>query len=59
MGSTDAEEEVLNTFSGQAGATSVKHVLIVGLGFFLVAAIITLVTVSLHLSNTGFEVALS
>jgi hypothetical protein len=59
LGSTNAEEEALSTFSGQADATSMKHVLIVGLGFFLVAAIVTLVTVSLHLSNAGFEVALS
>jgi len=36
-----------------------KHALIVGLGFFVVAAIITLVTLSVNLSNTAFEVALS
>jgi Flp pilus assembly pilin Flp len=48
----------LNTSSGQAGATSMKHVLIVGLGFFLVIALITLVTLSANLSDT-FEVALS
>jgi hypothetical protein len=48
----------LNTFSGQA-ATSVKHVLIVGLGFFLAAVIITLVSLSLNVSNAAFEVALS
>jgi hypothetical protein len=59
LGSTDAEEEALNTFSSQAGVTSMKHVLIVGLGFFLVAIIITLVSLNVDLSNTAFEVALS
>jgi hypothetical protein len=59
LGSADSEEEALNTLSGEAGAASMKHVLIVGLGFFLVAVVITLVTLSLNLSNTGFEVALS
>jgi hypothetical protein len=49
----------LNTLSGQAGAPSMKHVLIVGFGFFLVAIVITLVSLSLNLSNTAFEVALS
>lgn len=49
----------MNTFSGQAGVTSMKHVLIVGLGFFFVAIVITLVSLSLNLSNTAFEVALS
>jgi hypothetical protein len=58
LSSTDAEEEALNTISGQAGATNMKHVLIVGLGFFLVAVLITLVALSANFSNT-FEVALS
>lgn len=49
----------MDTSFGQAGATSMKHALIVGLGFFVVAAIITLVTLSVNLSNTAFEVALS
>jgi uncharacterized membrane protein YkvI len=55
----DAEEEALNTFSGQAGATSMKHVLIVGLIFFFVALIITSVSLNLNLRNTAFEMALS
>ena len=59
FGSTDAEEGALNTYSGQTDATSMKHVLIVGLCFFLVAAIITLVSLSLNLPNTAVEVALS
>jgi hypothetical protein len=59
LGNTDAEEEVLNTLSGQAGATSTKHVLTVGLCLFFVAVIIALVSLSLNLSNTAFEVALS
>ena len=58
LSSTDAEEEALNTISGQAGPTSVKRVLIVGVGFFLIAVLITLVALSVNLSNT-FEVALS
>jgi hypothetical protein len=49
----------MNAFSGQAGATGMKHVLIVGLGFLVIAAILTLVTLSVTLSNTAFEVALS
>jgi ABC-type branched-subunit amino acid transport system permease subunit len=49
----------LSTLSGQAGTTSMKHALIVGLGFFLVALVLTLVSISLNLSNTAFEVALS
>jgi Flp pilus assembly pilin Flp len=49
----------LNTLSDQPGATSMKHALIVGFGFFLVALVITLVSLSLNLSNTAFEVALS
>jgi hypothetical protein len=49
----------LSTLSGQAGTTSMKHALIVGLGFFLVALVLTLVSISLTLSNTAFEVALS
>jgi hypothetical protein len=49
----------MNTFSGQAGATGLKHVLIVGFCFLVIAAIITLVTLSVTLSNTTFEVALS
>jgi ABC-type branched-subunit amino acid transport system permease subunit len=49
----------LNTLSGQAGATSLKHALIVGFGFFLVALVMTLVSLSLNFSNTAFEVALS
>jgi hypothetical protein len=36
-----------------------KHALIVGLGFLLVAVIITWVSLSLNLANTAFEVALS
>jgi Flp pilus assembly pilin Flp len=47
----------LSTFSDEAGATTTKYVLIVG--FFLVAAIITLVTLSVNFSNTTLEVALS
>jgi branched-subunit amino acid permease len=49
----------LNKFSRQAGATSMKHVWIAGLGFFLAAVIITLVSLSLNVSNVTFEVALS
>jgi hypothetical protein len=59
LGGTDAEEEALSTISSQTGATSTKHVLIVGFGFLLVAVIITWVGLSLNLSNTAFEVALS
>jgi hypothetical protein len=59
LSGTDAEEEALSTFSGQPGAASMKHVLVVGLGFLVVAAIITLVTLSVNLSNTAFELALS
>jgi hypothetical protein len=36
-----------------------KHALIVGLGFLLVAVIITWASLSLNLANTAFEVALS
>jgi hypothetical protein len=53
------EEKVLSTFSGQVGATSVKHVLIVSIGFLLIAVIITWVSLSVNLANTAFEVALS
>jgi hypothetical protein len=59
LGSTGAEEEALNTFSGQGSAANVKHVLIVGLGFFFVAVIMTLVTLSLNFSDVAFEMALS
>jgi hypothetical protein len=56
---TDTKEGALNTLSGQAGATRLKHALIVGFGFFLIALVMTLVSLSLNLSNTAFEVALS
>jgi hypothetical protein len=56
-GSKDTEEEAVSALSDQAGATTPKYVLIVG--FLLVAAIITLVTLSVNFSNTTFEVALS
>jgi hypothetical protein len=59
LGSPDAEEEALNTSSGQVGATSMKHVLIVGLCFFFVAVVITWVSLSLNLSSTAVEMALS
>jgi hypothetical protein len=59
LGRTDAEEEALNTVSSQAGAADMKHMLIVGLGFLLVAVVVTLVSLSLNLSDTAFEVALS
>jgi hypothetical protein len=59
LGRTDAEEEALNTVSSQAGAAGMKHMLIVGLGFLLVAVVVTLVSLSLNLSDTAFEVALS
>ena len=59
LGSADAEEEALSTSSGQVGATSIKHVLIVGICFFFVAVIITWVSLSLNLPNTTVEMALS
>jgi hypothetical protein len=59
LGSTDAQEEALSTSSGQAGATSIKHVLVVGLCFFFVAVVITWVSLSLNLSSTAVEMALS
>jgi hypothetical protein len=49
----------LNTLCGQADTTGMKHALIVGFGFFLVALVIILVSLSLNFSNTAFEVALS
>jgi hypothetical protein len=59
LSGTDAEEATLNTFSGRAGAARMKDALIVGVSIFVVAAIVTLVTLSVNLSNKAFEVALS
>jgi Flp pilus assembly pilin Flp len=51
------KEGALNTFFGQADATSMKYAFVAA--FILVAICITLVGVGLNLSNPTFEMALS
>jgi hypothetical protein len=49
----------LSTLSGQVRTTSVKHMLIVGLSFLLIALVIALVSMDLNPTNVAVEVALS